>query len=111
MQLFTEIGLVLITISAFTHRLFSTFYQRISSVSIRISKSRVILTLTFFVIAHPSLPVYAARIGVRTGILFFSISISCNVVDLLDCLGGILCGEGGTHHVADIGIHRLEDLS
>lgn len=33
------------------------------------------------------------------------------VVDLLDCLGGILCGEGGTHHVADIGIHRLEDLS
>ena len=30
------------------------------------------------------------------------------VVDLLDCLGGILCGEGGPLQVADIGIHRLE---
>ena len=50
----------------------------------------------------PSLSDYGGR-GLRMG---------CGiVVDLLDCLGGILCGVGGTHHVADIGIHRLEDMS
>lgn len=50
--------------------------------------------------SHPSLPGRA-----RFGALWW------NVVGLLDRLGGILCGEGGTHHVADFGILRLEDIS